>query len=162
MKSAHLKLLGCKCNSPTINLTSTDTSVVARFPHLFGQFHFEGVHQTKPYFTNPSLNPAFLPSQAGTFNQLKPDTSSPRIKRAAGKIPCSSQDLKHQTQLDDEIHQVKKLVASLGIFIRHIKKNYLVPYPMSFFYYPPSSGISSCLRMDDMVMCFHTWHSPAM
>ena len=134
MKSAHLKLLGCKCNSPTINLTSTDSSVVARFPNLFGQFHFEGVHQTKPYFTNPSLNPAFLPSQAGIFNQLKPDSSSPRIKRAVGKIPCSSQDLKPKTPLDEEKQQVKKLVASLGIFIRLIKKVLLL-CPISYEYW---------------------------
>ena len=29
------------------------------------------------------------------------------------------------------------------------------------FFYPPSSGISSCIRTDWAVMCLHTWHSPA-
>ena len=108
MKSAHLKLLGCKCNSPSIYLTSTDSSVVARFPHLFGQFHFEGVHQSKPYVTNPSLNPAFQPSQA-ILTQLKPDSSNPRVKRAVAKIPCSDQ---LQNRLDDQMQQVTKILLA--------------------------------------------------
>ena len=29
------------------------------------------------------------------------------------------------------------------------------------FYYPPSSGISSCVRTVDTMMCLHTWHRPA-
>ena len=31
-----------------------------------------------------------------------------------------------------------------------------------FNYYLPSSGISSCVRTVDKVMCLHTWRSPAM
>ena len=30
------------------------------------------------------------------------------------------------------------------------------------FYYPPSSGISSCARTVYTVMCFHTWLNPAI
>ena len=29
-----------------------------------------------------------------------------------------------------------------------------------FYYYPPSSGISSCIRTYWVVMCLHTWRSP--
>ena len=28
-------------------------------------------------------------------------------------------------------------------------------------FFPPSSGISSCVRTVDTVMCLHTWRSPA-
>ncbi len=30
VQSAHLKLLGCKCQAPTINLVTTDSTVQAR------------------------------------------------------------------------------------------------------------------------------------
>ena len=33
---------------------------------------------------------------------------------------------------------------------------------MDLFYYPPSSGIYSCVRTVDRVMCLHNWRSPAM
>ena len=39
--------------------------------------------------------------------------------------------------------------------------SYAMELPLLFFYYPPFSGISSCVRIVDMVMCLHTWHSPA-
>ena len=41
--------------------------------------------------------------------------------------------------------------------------NPLYHQPMTCdFFYPPSSGISSCVRTVDMVMCLHTWHSPVV
>ena len=39
---------------------------------------------------------------------------------------------------------------------------FLAEKPVSFFYYPPSSGISLCVRTIDTVMCLHTWPSPVI
>ena len=36
------------------------------------------------------------------------------------------------------------------------------PLRLFYYYYTPFSGISSCVRTDDTVMCLYTWRSLAM
>jgi hypothetical protein len=91
-QTVHLKLLSCKCQQPVLNLTSSDPTVQARFPDLFGTFHFEGIHQGKPYYTNPSMHLAFAPQQ-DIFKPGQPGQTGQtgqRIKRSSGKISCSA------------------------------------------------------------------------
>ena len=44
---------------------------------------------------------------------------------------------------------------------KHSVKKELIHISLLFYYYPPSSGNSSCIRTDEAVMCLHTWGSPA-
>jgi len=52
--TAQLKLLGCKCTSPSLELKTNDTAVIAKFNSTFGIYHFDGMHQGKPYYRKPS------------------------------------------------------------------------------------------------------------
>ena len=111
-QTVHLKLLSCKCQLPVVNLTTSDPAVLARFPDLFGTFHFEGIHQGKPYYTNPSLHQGFGPQE----DIFKPEqTGQQRIKRGSGKIPCNSNEDRRvegnlqkelQNQISEEIQEV--------------------------------------------------------
>jgi hypothetical protein len=52
--SAQLKLLGCKCNSSSLILTTKDAAVETKFNNTFGTYRFDGMHQGKPYYRKPS------------------------------------------------------------------------------------------------------------
>ena len=52
--SAQLRLLGCKCNSTSLVLSTKDAIVESKFNHTIGTYHYDGMHQGRPYYRKPS------------------------------------------------------------------------------------------------------------
>lgn len=95
--SAQLKLLGCKCNSTSLILTTNDTTVKSKFEPTFGTYYFEGMHQGKPYYRSPSRHqqavtlPAKLPPASSTpppigYGAVTTTTTTPAPAAANVKV----------------------------------------------------------------------------
>ena len=70
-----------------------------------------------------------------------------------------------QVVVDSSFFRFKKIIFLFEFNIRNVLFRDICTLKatgVGNFFYPPSSSISSCVRTADMVMCLHTWHSPAM
>ena len=154
----------------TINL-----ELISRHANLPKKYIFRNKFQNKTWTFLPGLI-RWLKCYPGKVVQWKlqgvereqPHPSIPSLK--FGNTTQSFQRV-HQHTLDTRTHThirythrcEKGTMLSLYLSGEKPKLNLLKIFIMLIvFFYLPSSGISSCVRIDWAVTCLHTWPSPAL